>query len=216
MNPIILLPLLSLFTHILEVEPANPVLPGKPRIPNSHITVMGFVYCDICSNNSFSRHSYFLSGDKSHYPIVRFQYCNLWWNFKMHVFWYWERKKSLHILFPILSPGTEVKIDCIFKALSAKTKEQITVSVNRTTDKYGMYKLEIPSVDGVRCAEDPDVASSCQASLMGSSSTSCNVPGYKSTSSEITVKARRENVCIYSLNPLNYRPSKRDISLCGN
>ncbi|XP_054785466.1 uncharacterized protein LOC129291995 [Prosopis cineraria] len=173
MNPIVFLLLLSLFTPVLEVEPAKPRLPGKPRLPSSHITVMGFVYCDTCSNNSFSRHSYFLS-------------------------------------------GVEVKIDCMFKARSAKTKEQITVSVNRTTDKHGMYKLEIPSVDGVKCAEDPDVASSCQVNLMGSSSSSCDVPSYRSTSNEITVKARRDNLCIYSLTPLSYRPSKKDIALCGN
>ncbi|KAF7819389.1 major pollen allergen Ole e 1 [Senna tora] len=173
MNPIILLFLLSLFTNVLEVEPAKPRLPGKSRLPNSHIIVMGFVYCDTCSNNSFTRHSYFLS-------------------------------------------GAEVKIDCIFKALSPKTDEQITLSVNRTTDKYGMYKLEIPSVDGVKCAEDPDVASSCLASLIWSPSSSCSVPGYRSTSNSISVKGKRDNICIYSLNPLSYRPSKKDITLCGS
>ncbi|KAK4282224.1 hypothetical protein QN277_013627 [Acacia crassicarpa] len=173
MNPIVFLLLLSLFTTSLEVEPAKPRLPGKPRLPSSHITVMGFVYCDTCSNNKFSRHSYFLS-------------------------------------------GAEVKIDCMFKALSAKTKEQITVSVNRTTDNYGMYKLEIPAVDGVKCAEDPDVASSCQVNLMWSSSSSCDVPSFRSTSNEMAVKARRENLCIYSLTPLSYKPSKKDIALCGN
>ncbi|KAG5394861.1 hypothetical protein IGI04_024824 [Brassica rapa subsp. trilocularis] len=30
--------------------------------PNAEVTVMGFVYCDVCSNNTFSRHSYFMSG----------------------------------------------------------------------------------------------------------------------------------------------------------
>ncbi|ESQ32782.1 hypothetical protein EUTSA_v10005021mg [Eutrema salsugineum] len=30
--------------------------------PKAEINVMGFVYCDVCSNNSFSRHSYFMSG----------------------------------------------------------------------------------------------------------------------------------------------------------
>lgn len=173
MKPITLLLLLPLFTQFLEVEPARTKLPGKPRLPNSQISVMGFVYCDICSNNSFSRHSYFLS-------------------------------------------GAEVRIDCLFKVLSEKTKEQISISVNRTTNKYGMYRLEIPSVDGVRCAEDSEVASSCQANLIGSSSSSCNVPGYRSTSNEIAIKARRANLCIYSLNALTFRPSKRDITLCGN
>jgi hypothetical protein len=103
----------------------------------------------------------------------------------------------------------------MFKALSAKTSEQITLSVNRTTNKYGMYKLEIPSVDGVRCAEGSEVVSSCQANLIGSSTSSCNVPDYKSTSN-VVVKARRTNLCIYSLNALNFRPSKKDITLCDN
>lgn len=109
-----------------------------------------------------------------------------------------------------------MRIDCVFKALATKTEEQISVSVNRTTNKYGVYKLEIPSVDGVRCAEDSELVSSCQASLIGSSSSSCNVPGYRTTSDEIAIKARRANLCIYSLNALNFRPSKRDIALCGN
>lgn len=199
MNTIVFLLLSCLFTSILEAEPAKPRMPGKP---SSHITVMGFVYCDTCSNNSFSRHSYFMAGEKSQH-LVRFE------------FFFFLQKRSCHLL-PWIYPGAEVKIDCTFKALSAKTKEQITVSVNRTTDKYGMYKMEIPSVDGVKCAEDPDVASSCQANLMWSSASSCNVPNYRSTSTEMTVKARRDNLCVYGLTPLSYKPSKRDISLCGN
>jgi len=109
-----------------------------------------------------------------------------------------------------------VKVDCMFKALSARTTEQITLSVNRTTNKYGMYRIEVPSVDGVRCAEGTEVMSSCQANLIGSSTTACNVPGYKSTANVISVKARKTNLCIYSLNALNFRPTKKDIGLCGN
>jgi len=109
-----------------------------------------------------------------------------------------------------------VKVDCMFKAISAKTTEQITLSVNRTTNKYGMYRIEVPSVDGVRCAEGTEVMSSCQANLIGSSTSACNVPGYKSTANVISVKARKTNLCIYSLNALNFRPSKKDTGLCGN
>lgn len=173
MNPLTLFLILPFFTQFLEVEPARPKVLGKPRFPNSQISVMGFVYCDFCSNNSFSRHSYFL-------------------------------------------PGAEVKVDCMFKAISTKTTEQITLSVNRTTNKYGMYRIEVPSVDGVRCAEGTEVMSSCQANLIGSSTTACNVPGYKSTANVISVKARKTNLCIYSLNALNFRPSKKDTGLCGN
>ncbi|KAB1211808.1 hypothetical protein CJ030_MR6G006594 [Morella rubra] len=166
MSPIILLVISPLFitSLFLGVEPTN---------TNSQIIVMGFVYCDICSNNSFSRHSYFL-------------------------------------------PGAEVRIDCMFKAISRKTIEQISFSVNRTTNKYGVYKLEIPSVDGIKCAEDSAVVSSCEASLIRTSSSSCNIPGYKSTSDQVAIKSKQTNLCIYSLNALNFRPSKRDISLCGN
>ncbi|XP_050230731.1 major pollen allergen Lol p 11 isoform X2 [Mercurialis annua] len=151
----------------------SPYLPIEAaKSNNAHITVMGFVYCDICSNNTFTRHSYFL-------------------------------------------PGAGVKIDCKFKASSAKVKEQVSFSVNRTTNRNGVYKLEIPSVDGISCAEAA-IESSCQASLIHSSSTSCNVPGFKSTSDQISIKAKHPNLCIYSLYAMNFRPSKTDLTLCGN
>ncbi|OWM70727.1 hypothetical protein CDL15_Pgr014400 [Punica granatum] len=139
----------------------------------SRITVMGIVYCDICSNNTFSKHSYFL-------------------------------------------PDVEVKIDCKFKANSPKTTEEVLFSARRSTNKYGVYKLDIPAMDGIECARDSAIVSSCQASLMWTPSSSCNVPGYRTTSDEIAVKSKRANLCIYSLNALNYRPSKRDINLCGH
>ncbi|KAL5581412.1 hypothetical protein UlMin_013854 [Ulmus minor] len=169
MNSLIFLFLISslmLKSLFLEARPA--------RRTNAHIVVMGFVYCDICSNNSFSKHSYFI-------------------------------------------PGAEVRIVCIFKAISSKTSEQISFSVNRTTNKYGFYKLEIPSVDGIKCAEESTaIVSSCQASLLRSSSSSCNVPGYKATTDEIAFKSKQANLCIYSLNALNFRPPTKEISLCGN
>ncbi|KAI3457808.1 hypothetical protein Pfo_014471 [Paulownia fortunei] len=152
-------------SFFLQVEAAK-------SLSNPQITVMGMVYCDICSNNSFSRHSYFL-------------------------------------------PGVEVRIDCMFRAISPRTTEQISFSVNRTTNKYGIYKLEVPSVDGVQCARDKAVGSSCRASLMSSSSSSCNIPGFRTTSDEISIKSKQANLCIYSLNALSYRPSKREIALCG-
>ncbi|XP_022773632.1 uncharacterized protein LOC111315882 isoform X2 [Durio zibethinus] len=163
MNPIVLFLLSSLFIKTLSLKP-------EPAKNNAQITVMGLVYCDICSNNSFSRHSYFLP---------------------------------------------EVQIDCNFRAFVPKTREQISFSVNRTTDKHGVYMLEIPSVDGIECAEAA-IASSCQASLVGSSSTSCNIPGYRSTTDQIAIKSRHPNLCIYGLTALNFRPAKRDATLCGN
>ncbi|XP_044465785.1 major pollen allergen Lig v 1-like [Mangifera indica] len=139
---------------------------------SAHITVMGFVYCDICSNNTFTEHSYFI-------------------------------------------PDAEVKIDCKFQASSPKTKEVITISVNRTTNRNGLYRLDIPSVDGIACAEAA-ITSTCEASLLWSSSGSCDVPGYRTTTDQIAIKSKQANLCIYSLNPLNFRPSKIDYSLCGN
>ncbi|GFQ01583.1 hypothetical protein PHJA_002302200 [Phtheirospermum japonicum] len=111
--------------------------------------------------------------------------------------------------------GVDVRVDCMFKAISPRTTEQISFSVNLTTNKYGIYKLEVPSVDGVQCARDKVVANSCKASLISSSFSSWDVPGFRTTADEISVKSRQANICIYSLNVLTYRPSKRDIVLCG-
>lgn len=108
-----------------------------------------------------------------------------------------------------------MKVDCIFKANSPRTTEQIEISVNRSTNKYGMYKLEIPSVDGIECARDKAVGDSCRATLISSSSSACNVPGSRTTSDQIAIKSRQANTCIYSLGALNYRPSRRSIALCG-
>ncbi|CAK9175142.1 unnamed protein product [Ilex paraguariensis] len=151
-------------SHCLKVESAK---------VNPQITVMGIVYCDICSNGTFSRHSYFL-------------------------------------------PGAEVKIDCMFRAIAPRTTEQLTFSSNRTTNKHGVYKLEIPVVDGIECARDKAMGNSCHASLISSSASSCSVPAYRTTSDEISIKSREANMCIYSLSALSFRPSKRDTSLCGN
>ncbi|KAK7843537.1 putative serine/threonine-protein kinase pix13 [Quercus suber] len=166
MDPIILLVLASLFTHPLSLifQPTNPI---------SRITVVGVVYCDICSSNTFSRHSYFLL-------------------------------------------GADVQIQCNFKANSPKTTEQITFSVNRTTNKHGVYNLEIPTVDGVNYVEGLVVTTLCQVSLIRSSSLAWKVPVLKTMSNVIIVKSKQDNLCIYNLNALSYRPSKKNATLCGN
>ncbi|KAJ0230542.1 Pollen Ole e 1 allergen and extensin family protein [Hirschfeldia incana] len=141
--------------------------------PNAEVTVMGFVYCDVCSNNTFSTHSYFMS-------------------------------------------GVEVRIVCRFKSASSRTNEMMTFSANRTTNEFGLYKIAITSLD---CADVDNLASSCQASLVGrgrsSSDRSCNVPGYRTTTDQVVFKSKRSNLCIYGFNALNFRPFKRDLSLCG-
>ncbi|KAK8715951.1 hypothetical protein V6N13_043275 [Hibiscus sabdariffa] len=58
MNLLVLFLLSSLFVVTFSLKPE----PTKNN--NAQITVMGLVYCDICYNNSFSRHNYFLPGLK--------------------------------------------------------------------------------------------------------------------------------------------------------
>ncbi|OAY32296.1 major pollen allergen Lig v 1 [Manihot esculenta] len=153
---------------------ANPFsLLAQPANPTSSISVVGVVYCDTCSTNIFSRHSYFL-------------------------------------------PGVDVHVQCKFKAESPKTAEQINFSVNRTTDRYGIYKLEVPQVEGVDCVDGSAIESLCQASVISSSSSACDVPGLKTTANEVSVKSKQDNHCIYSLNALSFRPAKRNDILCGN
>ncbi|XP_068657090.1 leucine-rich repeat extensin-like protein 3 [Aristolochia californica] len=139
--------------------------------PFSKVTVVGTVYCDTCSNNSFSRHSYFL-------------------------------------------PGVRMQIECKFKASSSKAK-QISLSLNKTTDKYGMYQFEIPSFEGFECQEGKLMESICQATAVRSSVSSCNTQGLKASTKHMVTISKQAHLCIYSLNALNYRPHKRDLAVCG-
>ncbi|KAL0642584.1 hypothetical protein Bca4012_040874 [Brassica carinata] len=158
---------------LLQLLLVNSLSPKHPSAkPDAEINVMGFVYCDVCSNNSFSKHSYFMS-------------------------------------------GVEVRIDCSLKSGSSTTNEMITFSANRTTNEFGLYKVTITSLDSV---DVDSLATSCQASLVGrrgSSDSSCNVPGYRSTTDQVVFKSKRSNLCIYGFNGLNFRPFKRDLALCG-
>ncbi|RAL38172.1 hypothetical protein DM860_000866 [Cuscuta australis] len=155
-------------------------MPLQGHGTDPQITVMGMVYCDICSNNSFSTHSYFM-------------------------------------------PGVEVRIDCTFKARSPKTAEQIEFSVNRTTNRFGIYRLEIPSVDGIECAREKEMGNFCRASLLTqpqpksqASASACTLPASTTTTEEVTVKSITANTCIYSLSALTFRPSTRNDALCGS
>lgn len=112
-------------------------------------------------------------------------------------------------------PGADVHIQCKIKANAPKTAEVITFSVNRTTDNYGVYKLEIPSVDGVDCVDGPPIQSMCQATLIGSSLSECDVPGLKATTNEISVKSKQDNLCVYSFTALSFRPHTKNSTLCG-
>ncbi|XP_010425434.1 PREDICTED: uncharacterized protein LOC104710515 [Camelina sativa] len=158
--------------QILLVNSLSPKHSSPKPKPAAEITIMGFVYCDVCSNNSFSKHSYFMS-------------------------------------------GVEVRVVCRFKAASSTTSETVTFSANRTTNEFGLYKVAITSLD---CVDVDSLASSCQASLVGRKSlsdSSCNIPGYRTTTDQVVFKSKRSNSCVYGFNALNFRPLKRNIDLCG-
>ncbi|XP_010419879.1 PREDICTED: uncharacterized protein LOC104705560 [Camelina sativa] len=143
--------------------------------PSSRITVVGVVYCDTCSINTFSRQSYFLQ-------------------------------------------GVEVHVTCRFKASSPKTAEEVNISVNRTTDRSGVYKLEIPHVDGIDCVDGIAIASQCSAKLLKTSSDNnggCSIPVFQTATNEVSIKSKQDRVCIYSLSALSYKPSHKNTTLCG-
>ncbi|KAG9446368.1 hypothetical protein H6P81_012496 [Aristolochia fimbriata] len=139
--------------------------------PISKVTVVGTVYCDTCSNNSFSKHSYFL-------------------------------------------PGVRVRIQCKFKANSLQAGK-ISLSLNKTTDKYGTYKFEIPAFGGFECQEGTLIESICRAKVIRSSASSCNTPGLKASTKQMAAISKQAHLCIYSFNALNYRPHKRNHAICG-
>ncbi|KAJ4902545.1 Pollen Ole e 1 allergen and extensin family protein [Raphanus sativus] len=164
--------MLMLLLRLLSLNSLS--LAQSPSIPTANITVMGLVYCDVCYNNSFSKHSYFM-------------------------------------------PGVEVSIVCRFKTASSRTREMLTFSANRTTNELGLYKLDITSVEGVSCAAEDDkdsLMASCQASLIDSSSDSCNVPGYKTTTEQAVFESKMSNLCVYGFTALNYRPFMKNFDLC--
>ncbi|KAG9150645.1 hypothetical protein Leryth_008113 [Lithospermum erythrorhizon] len=120
---------------------------------------------------------------------------------------------SMHSYF---LPGVDIHIECKFKANSPGTTEQISFSVNRTTNRHGKYKLKISSIEGVDCVEDSEIQSFCQARLIRSSTSTCNIPALKSTSDEVTIKSKHDNKCTYRLSDLSFTPRSKNVTLCGN
>ncbi|CAN8253741.1 unnamed protein product [Cochlearia groenlandica] len=53
---------LFIFLQLMLVNSFSPKHSSHTKPREEEINVMGFVYCDVCSNNTFSRHSYFMSG----------------------------------------------------------------------------------------------------------------------------------------------------------
>ncbi|KAL8231656.1 hypothetical protein R6Q57_001434 [Mikania cordata] len=117
--------------------------------------------------------------------------------------------------------GAEVNIDCKFKSVSPTRAEQMSFSVNRTTNRYGVYRLDIrvPSTDGhghgVYCAKDAAVLNACRATLVRSIAPSCNAPGLTTTSDQFSVKSKHSNMCIYTMLALSFGSSKKDVTICG-
>ncbi|KAG8057330.1 hypothetical protein GUJ93_ZPchr0002g24776 [Zizania palustris] len=56
--------------------------------------------------------------------------------------------------------------------------------------------------------------STCRATLVRSSSAACNVPGLRGSTQHIALRSRASNACFLNLNALNFRPAKRDGTLC--
>ncbi|XP_008804096.2 uncharacterized protein LOC103717468 [Phoenix dactylifera] len=162
MSPRFLIVFVALGTKFFYVE-------ALPK-PISNITVIGAVFCDVCSNNTFSKHSYFIK-------------------------------------------GAEVLIQCKFRANSMST-EEISIMAERTTDRFGVYKLDIPPVDGLECREGREVKSSCRASLIKSSSSVCGVPGLRRSTEHVAIKSRDADICFFNLNALNFRPANMDTLMC--
>lgn len=104
-------------------------------------------------------------------------------------------------------------IQCSFKVNSTMT-EELSLEAERTTDQNGVYKLDVPSVDGFECREGHDLRSACRATLVRSSSAACNVPGLRGSTQHIALRSRATNACFLNLNALNFRPAKRDGTLC--
>ncbi|XP_048575067.1 protein DOWNSTREAM OF FLC-like [Triticum urartu] len=165
-------PAASSFMTLLLV--AESLLGGgaEARKSGSNITVVGSVYCDACSNNTFSKHSFFLK-------------------------------------------GARVLIQCNFKVNSSAAPEEISLEAERTTDQHGVYKLDVPPVDGFECREGHELRSACRATLVRSSSAACNVPGLRGSTQHIALRGSRgAAACFLNLNALNFRPAKRDRKLC--
>ncbi|KAG8049709.1 hypothetical protein GUJ93_ZPchr0009g2268 [Zizania palustris] len=147
------------------------VLSGaEAKLLSNNITVVGSVYCDACSSNTFSKHSFFLK-------------------------------------------GARVLIQCSFKVNSTMA-EELSLEAERTTDQNGVYKLDVPAVDGFECREGHDLRSACRATLVQSSSAACNVPGLRGSTQHIALRSRATNACFLNLNALNFRPARRDGTLC--
>ncbi|PKU83978.1 uncharacterized protein LOC110098806 isoform X2 [Dendrobium catenatum] len=166
-----LLIFLTLFSAFLFTNSLSLKTTPKSAKLRTNITIIGSVFCDACSENTFSKHSYFLQ-------------------------------------------GVQVLVQCKF-AVNSKSTDEISVTAERTTDSFGVYKLDIPPVEGFQCKRGLEIKSFCRASLIQSSSSSCSIPGTQSSTAHVAMKSKARDICILNLNTLNFHPAKRDNTLCG-
>lgn len=197
LSVLILFILLSafLFSNSLSLR-TNP----KAAKLKTNITIIGSVFCDACSENTFSKHSYFLQG-------INYTYIKSYFSFKQ-IEWL-----TIQISFWALA-GVQVQIQCKF-AVNSKSVDEISISAERTTDSFGVYKLDIPPVEGFQCKQGLEIKSFCRASLIQSSSSSCSIPGVQSSTAHVAIKSKARDICILNLNTLNFHPAKRDDNLCS-
>ncbi|KAJ6832123.1 uncharacterized protein M6B38_286045 [Iris pallida] len=136
--------------------------------PTSDVAVIGSVFCDSCSENAYSKRSYFLKGAK-------------------------------------------VLIQCKFGRTS--------IAANRTTDRYGVYRLDIPLAGRFKCREGRETRSMCRAVLTDSASSHCSLAGLRRSASHAAVRVPRtpgSRLCVLNMNAVSSRPRTRDAGYCGS
>ncbi|KAH6832062.1 hypothetical protein C2S53_007980 [Perilla frutescens var. hirtella] len=124
-----------------------------------------------------------------------------------------------------LLPGVDVNVEC-----KVKGKEEMisfSVSVNRSTDRYGMYRLEIPipipipirdHQDHQYHHQDPTTTtvhyyySFCEATLINTSNINngCTLPTRTKAKASSEIRS-----AVNIINALSYRPPRRNATLCG-
>ncbi|KAL6846799.1 hypothetical protein ACP4OV_024247 [Aristida adscensionis] len=112
--------------------------------------------------------------------------------------------------------GAKVLIKCSFR-VNSTASEELSLEAERTTDKNGVYKLDVPPVDGFACREGHDLRSACRATLLRSPSAACDVPALRGSTStqHVALRSRGTGACFLNLNALAFRPAKRDAAaLC--
>ncbi|KAJ3671834.1 hypothetical protein LUZ60_007913 [Juncus effusus] len=111
--------------------------------------------------------------------------------------------------------GAQVRINCNFRA-NSKSREEISITADKTTDQNGIYILQIPPIDGFECKTGREIQSFCHATLIGNSPSSlCNIPFLTVSIEHVSIKTPQTNSCVYNLNALYYRPDK-NVTTCNS